>query len=84
MCITLVTSSLGRAGAERAASTLASSTRNVAYWHDLPERLGGYPFEVAKPSEALDFYNKMKFALTNLRAEGRRCGCNEFVLERDE
>jgi hypothetical protein len=84
MRITLVTSSLGRAGAERVASTLASSSRSVAYWHDLPDWPRGCPFEVAKPSEALDFYKKKNFALANLRAEGRRCVCNEFVLERDE
>jgi hypothetical protein len=84
MCITLVTSSLGRAGAERVASTLASSSRSVAYWHDLPVWLGGYPFEVAEPSKTLDFYKKKNFALANLRAERRGCGCNEFVIECDE
>ncbi len=84
MCITLVTSSLGRAGAERVASTLASSSRSVAYWHDLPDWLGGYSFEAAEPSETLDFYKKKNFALKNLTAGGRRCGCSEFVFERDE
>jgi hypothetical protein len=82
MCITLVTSSLGCAGAEWVACTLPNSSRSAAYWYDLPVWLGGYTFKVAKQSETSDSYGKKNFALANLRAERRGRVCNE--IERDE
>lgn len=56
--------------------------RGMAYGIDLLDWLGGYPFQVAKPTEIFDFYKKRNFTLVNLKAEGRGLGCNEFVFER--
>jgi 2-polyprenyl-3-methyl-5-hydroxy-6-metoxy-1,4-benzoquinol methylase len=58
--------------------------RGMAYWTDLLDWLGGYPFEVAKPTEVFEFYKKRNFTLLNLKAEGRGCACNEFVLAQRE
>ena len=43
---------------------------------------GGYPFEVAKPEEILDFYRSRNFELVKLKTCGRSSGCNEFVFRR--
>lgn len=48
-------------------------------WHDW---LGGYPFEVAKPDEILQYARSRGFELTHLKTCGGRMGCNEFVLRR--
>lgn len=56
--------------------------RGMAFWPNLLDWLGGYPFEVAKPGTIFVLYKKKNFALVNLRAEGRGHGCNEFVFER--
>ena len=84
MFIAFVTSFLGRAGAERAASALPNYSRSAAHWYDLPVCLGGCPFKVAKQSETSDSYRMKNFALANLRAGKRGRVCNEFVIERDE
>jgi len=63
--------------------TAHQGPRGMTYWIDLLDWLGGYPFEVAKPSEIFEFYKKRNFTLVNLKAEGRGLGCNEFVFERN-
>jgi len=42
--------------------------------------VGGYPFEVAKPEEVIDFYLQRGFSLKRLKTCGGRSGCNEFVF----
>jgi 2-polyprenyl-6-hydroxyphenyl methylase/3-demethylubiquinone-9 3-methyltransferase len=44
--------------------------------------VGGYPFEVAKPEEVLDFYRKRGFNLTKIKTCGGALGCNEYVFEK--
>lgn len=56
--------------------------RGMSFWHDLLDWLGGYPFEVAKPEEILEFFRKRGFSLSKLKTCGGRQGCNEFVFER--
>ena len=56
--------------------------RGMSVWHDWHDWLGGYPFEVAKPEQILDFYRGKGFALTRLKTCGGSVGCNEFVFER--
>ena len=56
--------------------------RGMSLWHDMIDWLGGYPFEVAGPSDVVDFYEARGFALERLRTCGRRHGCNEFVFVR--
>ena len=54
--------------------------RGMAFWPDLLDWLGGYPFEVATPGALFDFYKKRNFRLLNLKAEGRGLGNNEYVF----
>src|SRR6266851_1389248 len=55
--------------------------RGMSVWHDWIDWLGGYPFEVAKPEQILDFYRGHGFVLTRLRTAGGSPGCNEFVFQ---
>lgn len=54
--------------------------RGMSITHDWFDWLGGYPFEVAKPEEILDFYRARGFELTRLRTCGGTVGCNEYVF----
>jgi 2-polyprenyl-6-hydroxyphenyl methylase/3-demethylubiquinone-9 3-methyltransferase len=55
--------------------------RGMSAWHDLVDWVGGYPFEVAKPEQILDFYRERGFVLQRLRTDGGS-GCNEYVLQK--
>lgn len=55
------------------------SLRGMNRWHDLIDWVGGYPFEVAKPGQILDFYRERGFILLRLKT-ARSIGCNEFVF----
>jgi SAM-dependent methyltransferase len=55
------------------------SDRGMSVWHDWIDWLGGYPFEVAKPEQILDFYRARGLVLTRLRTAGGG-GCNEYVF----
>ena len=56
--------------------------RGMSRWHDLIDWAGGYPFEVAKPEEVLDFCAARGFVLRRLTTAGGGHGCNEFLFER--
>lgn len=56
--------------------------RGMSGVHDWFDWLGGFPFEVAKPDEIVDFYVKNGFDLRRLRTVGQKLGCNEFVFVR--
>jgi len=56
--------------------------RGMSVWHDWHDWLGGYPFEVARPEELLDFYRARGFELVRLKTAGGSVGCNEFVFQR--
>ncbi|MGB1547062.1 MAG: glycosyltransferase [Alphaproteobacteria bacterium] len=56
--------------------------RGMSPWHDVVDWVGGYPFEVAKPEEVLDFYQGRGFALFRIETCSGGLGCNEFVFER--
>jgi 2-polyprenyl-6-hydroxyphenyl methylase/3-demethylubiquinone-9 3-methyltransferase len=45
--------------------------------------IGGYPFEVSRPEQVLDFLRNRGFSLEKLRTEGGGLGCNEFLFSRD-
>ena len=62
--------------------TRYQSVRGMSRWHDIVDWVGGYPFEVAKPEEVLDFCRARGFELARLRTCGGRMGCNEFVFHR--
>ena len=56
--------------------------RGMDPWRDVVDWVGGYPFEVARPEEILDFYRQRGFQLERLKTCGGGLGCNEFVFER--
>lgn len=55
-------------------------SRGMSVWHDLVDWVGGYPFEVAKPEEIFDFYQKRGFFLAKLKTCSGGLGCNEYVF----
>jgi 2-polyprenyl-3-methyl-5-hydroxy-6-metoxy-1,4-benzoquinol methylase len=57
--------------------------RGMNRWRDIIDWVGGYPYEVAKPEEILDFYRARNFILTKLKCGGVGLGCNEFVFLKD-
>jgi 2-polyprenyl-6-hydroxyphenyl methylase/3-demethylubiquinone-9 3-methyltransferase len=48
-------------------------------WHDW---LGGFPFEVAKPSEIVEFIEPRGFVLEKVKLCGTKLGNNEFTFSR--
>ena len=54
--------------------------RGMSIVHDWLDWLGGYPYEVAKPDEIVDFYRRRGFALARVETCGRSLGNNEFVF----
>lgn len=59
-----------------------TKSRGMAYWSDLVDWVGGYPFEVARPEEIFDFYRERGFVLVRLRTVGGSLGNNEFVFRK--
>ena len=56
------------------------SERGMNLWHDMKDWLGGWPFEVATPSQVRDFFEAHGFELSRASLCGTRHGCNEFVF----
>lgn len=54
--------------------------RGMSAMTDWLDWFGGYPFEVAKPEEILDFYREQGFTLVKLKTCGGTHGNNEFVF----
>lgn len=59
-----------------------SLERGMSPWRDIVDWVGGYPFEVAKPEELLDFYRSRNCELITLKTCGGSLGCNEYVFRR--
>ncbi len=59
-------------------------TRGMSPWHDLVDWVGGYPFEVAKPDDLVDFLAARGFQLKRLKTVGNGHGCNEYLFRREE
>jgi 2-polyprenyl-6-hydroxyphenyl methylase/3-demethylubiquinone-9 3-methyltransferase len=57
-------------------------TRGMSVWHDLVDWVGGFPFEVAKPEQLVDFFRQRDFTLLRMTTMGKGHGCNEFVFVR--
>ncbi len=66
----------------RAVSGRTVDERGMSLWHDMFDWLGGYPFEVARPEQVLDFLRARGFVLERLKTCGGRMGCNEFVFRK--
>ena len=58
------------------------SDRGMSYVHDWLDWLGGYPFEVAKPEDVLQFYQRLGFSLERLKRPRDASACNEFVFKK--
>lgn len=57
-------------------------SRGMKFFTDVIDWVGGYPFEVATPTQVIDFLRERGFEPVWQRDVGRRHGCNEFVLQR--
>jgi 2-polyprenyl-3-methyl-5-hydroxy-6-metoxy-1,4-benzoquinol methylase len=58
--------------------------RGMSLWIDMIDWLGGFPFEVAKPEEIVDFVTKNGFVLKKMKTCGGKMGCNEFLFVRNK
>jgi 2-polyprenyl-6-hydroxyphenyl methylase/3-demethylubiquinone-9 3-methyltransferase len=58
--------------------------RGMNRWRDIIDWVGGYPYEVARPEEILDFYRAKGFTMVKMKCGGVGLGCNEFVFVRTE
>lgn len=56
--------------------------RGMAFWPDLIDWCGGYPFEVASAESVCDFFSRRGFDLQRLDSVGRNSGNNQFVFKR--
>lgn len=54
--------------------------RGMSPYRDLVDWIGGYPFEVASPSQIFSFYKSRGLTLEVLRTCAGGHGCNEFVF----
>ena len=59
------------------------SARGMNAWRDFIDWVGGYPFEVAKPEEVLQFCRQRGMELMHLKTCGSGRGCNEFVFAKE-
>ena len=60
--------------------TYKDQPRGMDPWRDVVDWVGGYPFEVAKPEQILDFFRDRGFELTRMTTCAGGHGCNEFVF----
>jgi SAM-dependent methyltransferase len=60
----------------------ADENRGMHPWRDVVDWVGGYPFEVAKPEEVVEFFRAREFELVQMKSCGGGRGCNEFLLKR--
>jgi 2-polyprenyl-6-hydroxyphenyl methylase/3-demethylubiquinone-9 3-methyltransferase len=57
-------------------------SRGMSRWHDIVDWIGGYPFEVAKPEQVLEFLLARGFQLERLVTCAGGTGCNQYVFRR--
>lgn len=62
-------------------AALTPGSRGMSVYYDWIDWLGGYPFEVARVEELLQFGRQRGFELENLKTT-HRMGCNELVFRR--
>jgi 2-polyprenyl-6-hydroxyphenyl methylase/3-demethylubiquinone-9 3-methyltransferase len=55
-------------------------SRGMSPWHDVVDWVGGYPFEVCKPEEVLDWGRRHGFELERMLTVAGGHGCNHFLL----
>ncbi len=69
-------------GPRRSSAFASQKARGMHWYYDLVDWIGGFPFEVAKPGEVLDFLHARGFVLDRLTTCGGNLGCNEFVFRK--
>lgn len=57
--------------------------RGMSWWRDKIDWIGGYPFQVSKPEEILDFYRSRGYRLLKMTTCAGGNGCNQYVFQRD-
>ena len=57
-------------------------SRGMSLWRDLVDWVGGYPFEVSRPDDIIEFYLSKGLELRRLKTVGSGHGCNEFVFQK--
>ena len=62
--------------------TYSEHNRGMSPWRDVVDWVGGYPFEVAKPEEVVDFCRGHNLELIRLKTCSGGRGCNEYVFSR--
>jgi SAM-dependent methyltransferase len=58
------------------------TSRGMSSWHDIIDWVGGFPFEVARPGEVIEFCRARGLQLVRLVTVDGGWGCNEFVFRR--
>src|ERR1043165_4818123 len=56
--------------------------RGMSYWHDLVDWIGGYPFEVSRADEIVEFCQARGLVLKKCSLIGPGHGTNQFVFSR--
>jgi len=56
-------------------------SRGMSKYHDWLDWLGGYPFEVATPSEVVGFFEARGFTLEKVSTAGSGLGNNQYVFK---
>ncbi len=56
--------------------------RGMSVWHDWVDWVGGWPFEVARPDDVIDFLVARGLVLVKHKGVGGGWGCNEYVFVR--
>lgn len=56
--------------------------RGMDVYHDIVDRLGGLPYEVASPDEVVQFTRRRGFVLERIKVEGERANSIYVLLTR--
>jgi 2-polyprenyl-3-methyl-5-hydroxy-6-metoxy-1,4-benzoquinol methylase len=56
--------------------------RGMSPWTNVIDWVGGYPFEVAKPGEIIDYFSSLGFSSIKTKTVGKGQGNNQFVFEK--
>lgn len=64
--------------------TQYSKNRGMSRWHDAVDWIGGYPYEVARTEQLIDFFKDKGFEVLQVKRPEYKLGCNELVFARHE
>ena len=62
----------------RIASNRGPTERGMSLWYDMRDWVGGFPFEVARPDQVIQYLRQRGFEVVHLKTCGSRHGCNEY------